>query len=95
MSQRHRKPEDLERAPKRERRWSTHRERRAVRTSLMAAPDPEEILTPDLNHHGPHRGAETGPKRRQLRHWKVKAWKRRSAQRRARALALQALAKSP
>lgn len=64
-----------------------------MRASLDSVSDPEEILVPEVTHHGPHL-AEPDPKARP-RHWKLKDWKRRTAQRRARVLAAQRLAKSP
>lgn len=88
MSKRHRASATVERAPKRDRRWRTHQERQAVRASLTAAPDPEEVLDPQVVHHGPRSTeAAAPPRRRRRRHWKLKDWKRRTAQRRERALA--------
>lgn len=92
MGKRHRATIVAERAPKRERRWTTHRERRAVRAALVTADDPEEIVAPRTVHHGP-RSAEAAPgPRRRTRHWKVKAWKRRTTMRRRRAIAMAQLA---
>lgn len=94
MSKRHRSPAGSERVPKRERRWDTHRERQAVRASLVATADPEEVLVPVLNHDRPRVAVE--PKaRRRPRHWKLKEWKRRTSRRRERALMLERLAKTP
>ena len=89
MSKRHARPSRLERAPKRERRLSTHRERQAVRASLGSVADPAEVILPEVVHHGP-RSAEEELKPRRRRHWKLKDWKRRTARRRERALALRA-----
>jgi len=93
VGKRHHASTVAERAPKRERRWRTHQERRAVRAALVTADDPEEIVAPRTVHHGP-RSPEAGasPRRRRLRHWKMKSWKRRSTLRRERALALARLA---
>ena len=93
MGKRHRATIVAERAPKRERRWTTHQERRAVRAALITADDPEDIVAPRTVHHGP-RSAEAAPapRRQRMRHWKLKAWKRRSTMRRERAIAMAQLA---
>ncbi|HET9732926.1 MAG TPA: hypothetical protein VFP54_09655 [Acidimicrobiales bacterium] len=86
MSKRHRPEVPVERAPKRARRWATHRERQLVRAGLAAAiVDPEEVVLHDPKHHGPRVVAASEPRRRRPRHWKVKEWKRRTARRRLRA----------
>ena len=87
MSRRHRTTVSTERVPKRDRRWSTHQERQALRGALRSGVDPEDLMTPKpVAHHGPrnHQGSE--PSR--PRHWKLKVWKRRTTMRRQRAAAL-------
>ena len=96
MSQRHRSPSVVQRPPKRERRWKTHQERRAVRAALVTAGDPEEIVAPRTIHHGPRSAEATAsPRRRRIRHWKLKDWKRRTTRRRERALATVRLTEEP
>ena len=94
MSKRHRSPADTVRVHKRERRWSTHRERQAVRASLDSVADPDELMVPVLTHDRPPVSTTTGPRKRP-RHWKLKEWKRRTNRRRARTRAMQELAKLP
>ena len=87
MSRRHRTNESTERTPKRDRRWSTHQERQSVRGVLRSGVDPEDLMTPKpVAHHGPRKHEAT--ERRRPRHWKLKAWKRRSTLRRQRAAAM-------
>lgn len=87
MSRRHRTTASTERVPKRDRRWSTHQERQAVRGALRSAVDPEDLMTPKpVAHHGPRNHQSPAPHR--PRHWKLKVWKRRSTMRRQRAEAM-------
>jgi len=94
VSKRHRSPEDAERPAKIERRWSNHRERQAVRASLGAVTDPDDLVVPVLPHDRPHTSAVSTTRKRP-RHWKLKEWKRRTTQRRQKVRALQNLAKLP
>jgi hypothetical protein len=60
-----------------------------VREALVSAGDPEEIVVPRILHHGPRSaGHGATPRRRHLRHWKMKDWRRRTTRRRRRALEL-------
>lgn len=63
-----------------------------MRASLSSIPDPDDLVEPRVVHHGPRSVQEQAPRRRRRRHWKVKDWKRRTAQRRERALAMRRMA---
>jgi hypothetical protein len=93
LSRRHQTSISVERIPKRERRWSTHQERQAVRGVLKSGVDPEDLLTPKVVHHGPRTHDAKPPRPR--RHWKLKVWKRRTALRHQRAEALERMADAP
>lgn len=87
MSKRHQylKPRRADRAT---RKAEMRRDRRAAHLDLHAAADVEDlVVTEPVFDRAPHQA----PERRRLRHWKVKAWKRRNNQRRARNAQLAAL----
>ena len=96
MSQRHRSQEAAP-PPKMDLRAHAHNERhrinselQAVAAQVSAGAEPDEVHEPGPawvpDHHRHLKAREdTSPKR--LRHWKVKAWKRRSSVRKAKAQA--------
>lgn len=97
MSQRHRTAE-VTLPPKTELRNQAHRERQRIREELSsvahlvsAGLDPEDVHEPGAawkpaHHHDPDVAKEKlSARRRRLRHWKTKMWKRRSLQRQAKA----------
>ena len=94
MSQRHRS-QDSARAPKMDLRAHAHNERHRINSELQAVAaqvsagyEPDEVHEPGPawvpEHHRPRKISGAG---RALRHWKVKAWKRRTTVRRAKAQA--------
>ena len=95
MSQRHRTGE-MAPVPRAEVRAHAHHERqrvherlRLVEHELRAGTDPDDVTDPArewrvVHHHDPSVAADQSLRPRR-RHWKLKAWKRRSARRRARA----------
>ncbi|MFV0308511.1 MAG: hypothetical protein ACK5OX_12290 [Desertimonas sp.] len=99
MSQRHRTGE-VTLPPKTELRNQAHRERQRIREELSdvtkkvaAGFDPADVHEPGaawkpVHHHDPDVAKEKlSARRRRLRHWKTKMWKRRSLQRQAKARA--------
>ena len=102
MSQRHRS-QDLAPAPRADLRAHAHNERHRVHSQLHRAVEavkqgiePVDVGEPGVawkpvHHHDPERGREKS-RRRPLKHWKTKDWKRRKSVRRARAMAWDALA---
>lgn len=101
MSQRHRSQE-MAPPPKMDLRAHAHNERHRINSELQLVADqvsagiaPDEVHEPGRawvpEHH--HHDRPSG-RTRNLRHWKVKAWKRRTAQRRAKAKAFRLAAEN-
>lgn len=102
MSSRHRS-NDQAPPPRADFRAHAHNERHRVHSELHLATEavrngtePLDVVEPGSawkpdHHHDPGKGAEKS-RRPRLRHWKTKAWKRRSANRKARARAWDELA---
>lgn len=102
MSNRHRS-QDLAPAPRADLRAHAHNERHRVNSELHMVVDavqngtePLDVTEPGpawkpVHHHDPERAREK-TRRRPIKHWKTKDWKRRKAVRRARAMAWDALA---
>lgn len=100
MSQRHRTDSEVTLPTKPELRAQAHRERHRIREELSnvasqvsAGVEPEDVHEPGaawkpVHHHDPEVAKEKldGRKRR-LRHWKTKMWKRRTNLRQERARA--------
>ena len=101
MSTRHRS-QDLAPQPTVELRAHARSERQRINSELHAVAglvstgtEPDDAAEPGaawkpVHHHDPER-AKAKLSKRQLRHWKVKAWKRRTADRRAKNLAILAI----
>ena len=100
MSQRHRAAE-VTLPPKPELRAQAHRERHRIREELSsvasqvsAGLEPEDLHEPGAawkpaHHHDADVAKDKVTRRRRgMRHWKLKMWKRRSAQRQAKAQAM-------
>lgn len=95
MSQRHRN-DDLAPVPRADLRAHAHNERHRVHSELHLVEeavrnglDPDDVEEPgtewkSVHHHDAGRGIEKS-RRKVLRHWKTKDWKRRSTNRRRRA----------
>lgn len=95
MSQRNEKAEIIQPA-KEELRAHAHNERHRINSELHLITDlvrhgvePEDLDEPGANwksvhHHDPEVGIQQS-RRQRIRHWKTKAWKRRTANRRERA----------
>jgi hypothetical protein len=104
MSTRHRS-QDLAPQPRVELRAHARSERQRINSELNAVAslvsggiEPDDTGEPGaawkpVHHHDPER-AKAKLSKRQLRHWKVKAWKRRTADRRAKNLAMLAIQQS-
>jgi hypothetical protein len=102
MGKRHRS-EDLVPAPKADARAHARGERHRVHTELHGVAglvsnglEPDDVMEPGPawrpeSHHEPERALRRRGRAR-LRHWKVKAWKRRTTIRRARAVQVRQLA---
>lgn len=97
MSKRHNRRETIL-PPKVETRAHAHNERHRVNAMLHEVTnlvdhgvEPEDVVEPGPNFKpNHHHDAEVGrqqAKRKALRHWKTKDWKRRSAARKQRAIA--------
>ena len=94
MSQRHRS-QDSAPAPKMDLRAHAHNERHRINSELQAVAaqvsagyEPDEVHEPGrawVPAHHRSRKVEGATPGRTLRHWKVKAWKRRTNVRRAKA----------
>ena len=95
MSQRHRN-HDSAPAPKMDLRAHAHNERHRINSELHAVAaqvsagyEPDEVHEPGRawvpDHRRPRKMGSAG---RALRHWKMKAWKRRTTVRRAKAQAI-------
>ena len=95
MSQRHRS-QDSAPSPKMELRAHAHNERHRINSELQAVAaqvsagyEPDEVHEPGRAWVPDHHRASPQPReRKSLRHWKMKAWKRRSSVRRAKAQAI-------
>jgi hypothetical protein len=91
MSRRH---HDLQppRSARQQAKLENRRARHKATLALQLADDPEDLVVLD---HKPERTPRDDPpprrKRSRLRHWKVKAWKRRTAERHRRNEAVQQL----
>jgi hypothetical protein len=93
MSNRHRTSDVVPPHPE-ERRVQARSERHRVNTALagvtgqiLGGAEPDDVIEPGVGfraerHHDPSRAA---PSTRRRRHWKLKMWKRRTAERRAKA----------
>jgi hypothetical protein len=101
MSQRHRSEEAVV-PPKHELRSKAHGERHRINGELHAVAvkvsggyAPDEVHEPGPawvpSHHHDAGKAKAGAVRTGQRHWKMKMWKRRSAGRKARAMAFRAV----
>jgi hypothetical protein len=99
MSRRNRPEEGLE-AAKAEQRAHAKAERHRVNTELhtmatavQAGTEPEDTVEPGpawrpVHHHSSEKAkAKLASSKRRRRHWKMKAWKRRTQVRRAKAIA--------
>jgi len=105
MSQRHRS-QDSAPPPKMDLRAHAHNERHrinselhAVAAQVSAGTEPDEVHEPGrawvpLHHHDAERGKASAGKN-QLRHWKMKMWKRRTTVRRAKAEAARLIGEQP
>ena len=101
MSQRHRN-QDLAPVPRADVRAHAHNERHRVNSELHLAveavqhgTEPLDVIEPGpawkpVHHHDAERGKEKS-RRRPMKHWKTKDWKRRTAMRRQRAMAWNSL----
>lgn len=101
MSARHRN-QDLAPAPRADLRAHAHNERHRVNSELHQAVEavqhgvePIDIIEPGpawkpVHHHDAARGREKA-RRRPMKHWKTKDWKRRTSIRRQRAVAWNSL----
>jgi len=99
MSQRHRSTDVLP-PPKEELRAQAHSERHRIHVELQGVAnqvssglDPADCHEPGAawkpaHHRDPEVAKERAKRNRTKRHWKLKMWKRRSAQRQAKAAAL-------
>lgn len=97
MSQRHRIQESVP-PPRIELRAHAHNERHRINSELhlvkeaiLHGLEPLDIEEPGtgwkgMHHHDAERGLQKS-RRKPLKHWKTKAWKRRTAQRREKAAA--------
>lgn len=102
MSKRHRN-QDLAPPPRADLRAHAHNERHRIHSELHLAEEamrhgtePLDIDEPGpawkpVHHHDSHAGQSRG-RHESKKHWKTKAWKRRKAVRRARALEWSSLA---
>ena len=93
MSNRHRTSDVVQPHPE-ERRVQSRSERHRVTTALadvtgqiLAGAEPDDVVEPGVGfraerHHDPTRAR---PSTRRRRHWKLKMWKRRTAERRMKA----------
>jgi hypothetical protein len=93
MSNRHRTSDVVLPHPE-ERRVQARSERHRVNTALadvtgqiLGGAEPDDVIEPGVGfraerHHDPDRAR---PSKRRRRHWKLKMWKRRTAERRAKA----------
>ena len=102
MSSRHRS-QDLAPAPRADIRAHAHNERHRIHSELHLVTeavqhgvDSLDVLEPGpawkpMHHHDAAKGAQKS-RRRPFKHWKTKEWKRRTAMRKARARAWDALA---
>ena len=102
MSQRHRS-HDVAPPPKMDLRAHAHNERHRIHSELHHVADmvssgfePDEVHEPGrawvpVHHHDADKARKKSSPRA-LRHWKVKAWKRRSTVRRAKAQAFRMVA---
>ncbi|HEV2370163.1 MAG TPA: hypothetical protein VGR90_09825 [Acidimicrobiales bacterium] len=52
-------------------------------------------MAPETVHHGPRSPDRVAPRRRRLRHWKLKDWKRRTNRRRRRVAEVERLSQEP
>lgn len=90
MSRRNREERAFNPDAKQTRREQARRERHAAKEALSQI-DPEEVVVPVMHHtlvHEPPPPKDPG----RLRHWKDRSWKRRTARRHARNVALRRLA---
>jgi hypothetical protein len=102
MSQRHRN-QDLAPAPRADLRAHAHNERHRVHSELhlvveavQHGTEPLDVIEPGqawkpVHHRDPLKALEKS-RRKPLKHWKTKDWKRRKSIRRARAMAWESLA---
>lgn len=92
MSRRH---HDLQppRSARQQAKLEKRRARHKASLALQLAEDPEDLVVIDPKPERSPRD-EVPPKRNRLRHWKVKAWKRRNAERHRRNAEIEALHRS-
>ena len=94
MSRRH---HDLQppRSARQQAKLEKRRARHKASLALQLAEDPEDLVVVDPKpERSPPRRGPPGRKRNRLRHWKVKAWKRRNAERHRRNAEIEALRRS-
>jgi hypothetical protein len=93
MSNRHRTSEVVLPHPE-ERRVQARSERHRVNTALadvtgqiLGGAEPDDVIEPGVGFRAEHHRdpSKVKPPRRRRRHWKLKMWKRRTAERRAKA----------
>ncbi len=93
MSNRHRTTEVVQPHPE-ERRVQARSERHRVNTALadvtgqiLGGAEPDDVIEPGVGFRAERRRdpVRAQPSTRRRRHWKLKMWKRRSAERRAKA----------
>jgi hypothetical protein len=103
MSQRHRSVEAAP-PPKMDLRAHAHNERHRINSELQrvaatvsSGTEPDDVDEPGrawvMEHRRDAERAKATSGRQRKRHWKMKDWKRRTAQRRAKAQAMMSLAK--
>lgn len=90
MSRRHRDPQ-VQELPLEERRRDARRLRHETRV-MLAVTDPDDVALPRPVHSRSHHRPPTAAGPREFRHWKAAFWKRRTAARHQRNLALLDLA---
>ena len=105
MSKRHRSQEAVP-LPRAEQRAHAHGERHRVHSELHELAElvshgvePDDVVEPGaewkpLHHHDAEKAVKKLDRNRNLRHWKVKEWKRRTTVRRQKAAAYRDLAQS-
>jgi|GEM_PF-4885780 hypothetical protein len=94
MSRRH---HDLQppRSARQQAKLEKRRARHKASLALQLAEDPEDLVVIDPKPERiPRDETPPGRKRNRLRHWKVKAWKRRNAERHRRNEEIEALRRS-
>ena len=106
MSKRHRAGDQAALPPRQEQRAHARSERHRVNTELAEAAErvsggmePDDVVEPGVGwrperHRDPAKVKVEPTTRHRRRHWKLKMWKRRTAARRAKAMAEQRVAKT-